>query len=84
MRATIIITVSLLALLGAAFAVRRHVDRTYAQPSRDPSKMMPALDAMAGQLSRVFLSVSGVAHSPILRLQLLGMSALLLLGGLGS
>ncbi|MCX6894109.1 MAG: hypothetical protein NTZ16_01075 [Verrucomicrobia bacterium] len=40
MRAIIIITVSILALLGAAFAVHRHVDRTYAQPFRDLSKMM--------------------------------------------
>lgn len=40
MRAAIIIALSVVALLGVAFAVHRHVDRTVAQPSRDLSKMM--------------------------------------------
>jgi len=39
-RTAIIITVSILMLLGAVLIVHRHVDRTYAQPSRDLSKMM--------------------------------------------
>jgi len=51
MRAAIIITVSVLALLGAAFAVHRHVDRTYAQPSRDLSKMMSVRITTAEALS---------------------------------
>ena len=40
MRATIIVTVCVLALLGAAFATHRYIDRNFAQPSRDLSKMM--------------------------------------------
>ncbi len=40
MRVTIIVTVCVLALIGAAFATFRHVDRTHAQPARDLSKMM--------------------------------------------
>jgi hypothetical protein len=40
MRATIIGTIFVVALLGAAFATFRHVDRTQAQPARDLSKMM--------------------------------------------
>src|SRR5438132_13687797 len=40
MRTAIIITFSVFALLGAAFAVHRHLDRTIAQPSRELSKMV--------------------------------------------
>jgi hypothetical protein len=40
MRAAIITTVCVLALLGAAFATHRYIDRTVAQPSRELSKMM--------------------------------------------
>jgi hypothetical protein len=40
MRATLTVTVCVLALLGAAFATHRYIDRNYAQPSRDLSKMM--------------------------------------------
>ena len=40
MRTTIIVTVCVVALFGAAFAAFRHVDRTRAQPVRDLSKMM--------------------------------------------
>jgi hypothetical protein len=40
MRTSVIITFSVLALLAAVFAGIRHIDRTYAQPSRELSKMM--------------------------------------------
>ena len=40
MRTTVIVTVCVLALFGAAFATFRHIDRTRAQPVRDLSKMM--------------------------------------------
>ena len=40
MRKGIIITLSVFALVGVAFAVHRHLDRNVAQPSRDLSKMM--------------------------------------------
>jgi len=40
MRAAIITTLCVLALLGAAFATHRYTDRKYAQPARDLSKMM--------------------------------------------
>ncbi len=39
-RAAILIATLVLALLGAAFALHHHLDRTVAQPSRDLSKMM--------------------------------------------
>ena len=39
-RAAIITVACLLALLGAAFAMHRYLDRNYAQPTRDLSKMM--------------------------------------------
>ncbi|MBI3416991.1 MAG: hypothetical protein HY043_17000 [Verrucomicrobia bacterium] len=51
MRATTIITVSVLVLLGAAFAVHRHVDRTYVQPSQELSKMMSVRMTIAEALS---------------------------------
>ena len=40
MRVTLIVTVCVVALIGAAYATFRHVDRTQAQPARDLSKMM--------------------------------------------
>ena len=40
MRAAVITIVCVLALFLAAFATHRYVDRKYAQPSRDLSKMM--------------------------------------------
>ena len=40
MRVTIIVTICVVALIGAAYATFRHVDRTLAQPVRDLSKMM--------------------------------------------
>jgi hypothetical protein len=50
MRATIIATVCVLALLGAAFAVHKYIDRN-AQPLRDLSKMMSVRITIAGALS---------------------------------
>ena len=40
MRVAVIVTVCVVALIGAAYATFRHVDRTQAQPARDLSKMM--------------------------------------------
>ena len=40
MRVALIVTVCVVALIGAAYATFRHVDRTQAQPVRDLSKMM--------------------------------------------
>ncbi len=40
MRATIFAAVFALAIIGAAFAAFRHIDRTQAQPVRDLSRMM--------------------------------------------
>jgi hypothetical protein len=40
MRATLIITVTIFALIGGAFEVNRDLDRNYGQPTRELSKMM--------------------------------------------
>jgi hypothetical protein len=40
MRIALIVTVCVVALIGAAYATFRHVDRTQVQPVRDLSKMM--------------------------------------------
>ena len=40
MRVALIVTVCVVALIGAAYATFRHVDRTQAQPARDLSKMV--------------------------------------------
>ena len=51
MRTTIIVTVAILALFGAAFATHRYTDRNYAQPSREQSKMMSVRRITADALS---------------------------------
>ena len=51
MRATVIVTACVLALLGAALAVFRHVDRTHGQPIRDLSKMISVRDVVSEALS---------------------------------
>ena len=51
MRTTIILTVAVLALLGAAFATHRYIDRNYGQPFRDLSKMMSVRLMTADALS---------------------------------
>ena len=51
MLATIVITILVLALLAAAVTVHRYVDRTYAQPTRDLSRMMSVRLTTANALS---------------------------------
>lgn len=51
MRTALIIAMTLLVLFGAVFALHQHVDRTYAQPSRDLSKMMTVRSAISEALS---------------------------------
>jgi hypothetical protein len=53
MRATVIMA-SILALVGAAIALHRHIDRNYAQPSRDLSRMMYVQLITADALSRYY------------------------------
>ena len=50
MRTTVIVSVCVLAIFGAAFACR-HVDRTYGQPVRDLSKMMSVRFVVSESLS---------------------------------
>ena len=50
MRTTVIVTVCVLALLGAAFATHRAIDRR-AQPFRDMSKMMSVRNTVSPALS---------------------------------
>lgn len=54
MRTTIIVTVCVLALFGAAFATHRYFDRNYAQPSRDLSKMMSVRTTVAPALTAYY------------------------------
>lgn len=51
MRTTVVVTVCVLALLGAAFAAFRHVDRTHSQPIRDLSKMISVRVVVSEALS---------------------------------
>lgn len=54
MRTAVIVSVSVLALFGAAFAAFRHVDRTQAQPVRDLSKMMSVRLVVSEALSAYY------------------------------
>ena len=58
-----IIAVCVLALLGAVFAVHRYVDRNYAQPSRDLSKMMSVRTTVGGALSAHYEQHGSYPHS---------------------
>lgn len=51
MRTALLVAMTLLVLFGAVFALHRHVDRTYAQPSRELSKMMTVRSAISEALS---------------------------------
>ena len=63
MRATIIVTMCVLALLGAGFAAIRHLDRTHAQPVRDLSKMMSVRMTVAPALSAYYQQHGGYPRS---------------------
>jgi len=63
MRTAIIITLSVFAVLGAAFAFHRHIDRTVAQPSRDVSKMMSVRLVTGEALSAYYEQHGRFPHS---------------------
>ena len=63
MRTTIIVTVCVLALFGAAFSAFRHVDRTRAQPVRDLSKMMSVRLIVSEALTAYYHQHGSYPHS---------------------
>jgi hypothetical protein len=63
MRIAIIGTVCVVALIGAAFATFRHVDRTRAQPVRDLSKMMSLRLVLSEALSTHYQQHSSYPRS---------------------
>ena len=63
MRAIIIVAICLLALLGAGFATHRYIDRNYAQPSRDLSRMMSVRLITADALSKHYKQHGHYPHS---------------------
>lgn len=70
---TVIIASSVFALLGAAFAVHRHLDKTVAQPSRDLSKMMSVRHITGEALSTYYeqhrIFPRSLAELPVQRLR---------------
>jgi hypothetical protein len=59
MRTAVIIILSVFALLGAAFVVHRHLDRTVAQESRDLSKMM-SVRLVSGEALSAYYQQHGI------------------------